>query len=100
MLSQEIFKQMKNMEAMSCMSAQDRLKLFLCDMIDEQKPGGSKPSGFFLPLSNQELAQLLAITPEHLCRVLKGMERKGLIRREKGMLTVTNPAGLLQEAAL
>jgi CRP/FNR family transcriptional regulator len=98
LLSQEIFNQMKKMEAMSCLTAQDRLKRFLCDLIDEQKHIGPKPAGLSLPLSNQELAQLIAITPEHLCRVLKGMEQEGLIRRGKGMLTVTDPASLLQKA--
>jgi CRP/FNR family transcriptional regulator, dissimilatory nitrate respiration regulator len=99
LLSQEIFNQMKKVEAMSCMSAQDRLMRFLSDLTDEQNRDGPRPAGFSLPLSNQELAQLIAVTPEHLCRVMKRMEQKGLIRREMGMLTVTDPAGLMQKAA-
>jgi len=100
LLAQEIFRQMKNVEAMNCMSAQDRLERFLCDMIAEQKPNGAVPDSFSLPLTNKELAQLLAITQEHVCRVLKAMEQKGLIRRAKGMLTLTDPAGLLRKAQL
>ena len=39
----------------------------------------------------------MAITPEHLCRVLKGMEKQGLVMRDKGVLLVTDPAGLLEK---
>jgi len=98
-LSQEIFNQMKKVEIMSCMSAQDRLKRFLCDLIDEQKSVGANLTGFSLPLNNQELAQLIAISPEHLCRVLKGMEQNGLIKRDKGMLLIPDPAELLNTSA-
>lgn len=100
LLAQQIFEQMKNAEAMTCMSSQDRMKYFLCDMMDEQKLMGSGPADFSLPLTNKELAQLLAITPEHLCRVLKAMEQKGLISRARGVITVTAPSGLLKQAQL
>lgn len=39
-----------------------------------------------LPLKYRELAQLITVSPEHLCRVLGGIEKEGLIRREKGWL--------------
>ena len=97
MLSRKIFNQMKNVEAMSCMSAQERLERFFCDMIDELNPVRSKPASFSLPLNNKELALLLAITPEHLCRVLKEMEHKGIISRENGILTVTDSESLVQK---
>ena len=99
-LSQEIFNQMKKVEIMSCMSAQDRLKRFLCDLIDEQKSVGSNLTGFSLPLNNKELAQLIAISPEHLCRVMKRMEQNGLIKRDKGMLLIPDPAELLSTLVL
>jgi CRP-like cAMP-binding protein len=99
LLSQQIFDQMKRIEAMKCLSAENRLVRFMAETAREMEPLGSdKPDGFALPFSNQELAQLLMITPEHLCRVLKKTEQKGIIRRAKGALVVTNPAGLFQEA--
>ena len=94
--SREIFNQMKKVEAMGCMSAQERLEQFLCDMRDELNPVGAEPACVSLPLNNKELAQLLAITPEHLCRVLKEMEQKGIIRRDHGILTVIDHEGLKQ----
>lgn len=39
-----------------------------------------------LPLKYRELAQLITVSPEHLCRVLGAIEKDGLIRREKGWL--------------
>ncbi len=39
-----------------------------------------------LPLKYRELAQLITVSPEHLCRVLGVIEKEGLIRREKGWL--------------
>lgn len=39
-----------------------------------------------LPLKYRELAQLITVSPEHLCRVLGTIEKDGLIKREKGWL--------------
>ncbi len=95
LFAQEIKRQMEQIEAKSGLSARDRLKRFLRAMIDEQKLAGKVPSSFSMPLTNKELAQLLAITPEHLCRILKEMKQEGLVRHAKGLLTVTDPATLL-----
>ncbi len=95
LLAQQVFKQMKNVEAMECLSAKDRMKSFLHDMIDDQSVVGPKLPSFSVPLSNKELAELLAITPEHLCRVLKQMKQEGIITCAKGLITVTDPASLL-----
>ncbi len=99
-LSQQVFDMMNWVEAMKCLSAENRLMRFLAKTVREMEPFGlDKPDGFALPLSNQELAQLLMITAEHLCRVLKKIENKGLIRHSKASLVVTDPARLFQLAA-
>ena len=82
LLSQEISNHMRDVESVSCMSAEDRVIRFLGDLVAEQTSRGEKRAAFLLPLTNRELAQLIAVTPEHICRVLKAMERRGLIRRE------------------
>jgi len=82
------------------MAAKDRLNRFLCNMPDELKPAGSELQSFSLPLTNKELAQLLAITPEHLCRVLKESNQQDLIKHAKGVLTVTDAAEFLKKAQL
>ena len=102
LLSENIYGQMKRIEEMSFMSTRERLELLLSDMIHNQEVIVSKTlDKFTIPLTNQELAQLLAVSPEHLCRVLKGMEKKGLIRRDSGKatVTVTNPSSFSQKLA-
>ena len=99
-LSQQVFDQMKKIEAVSCLEAEDRLECLLIDMVREMRPPGSgTPDSFAVPLTNQEIAQLLMITPEYLCRVLKEMEQKGIVKRDNGSLIVTNLAGLSQNAS-
>jgi CRP-like cAMP-binding protein len=99
MLSENIYSQMRHMAETSFMSAQERLEFLLSDMIHNKVAIDSTlPDTFTLPLTNQELAQLLAISPEHLCRVLKGMAKKGLIRRDYGKVVVTNPSSFLQKS--
>ena len=99
LLSQQIFDQMKKIEAISFLPAEDRLMRLLVDTVREMETTGSgTPGNVTLPITNQELAQLLMITPEHLCRVLKSIEQKGLIKHDKGALVVADPAGLLQAA--
>src|SRR5512143_3032229 len=94
-LSQQISNHMKQVAALSYLSAQKRLELFLSDMIRELGPTGNyKPDSFPLPFNNQELAQILMITPEHLCRILVGMEKKGLVHRRKGDLVVADPTSI------
>jgi len=97
MLSQGVYDQVKTIETMSTLSALERLERFLCEIIEEQNQNDSEAPLFSLPLNNQELAQLLTITPEHLCRVLKDMERRGVVKRNKGALTVTDPVSLLMK---
>jgi CRP-like cAMP-binding protein len=96
LLSQEIFTHMRNVESVSCMCAEDRVMRFMSDLIAGQAPSEKKRAVFSFPLTNRELAELIAVSPEHICRVLKAMERKGLIRRERSMLIIEDPAALSQ----
>jgi CRP-like cAMP-binding protein len=41
-----------------------------------------------LPLRHWEIARLIAVTPEHLSRLLKQMQGEGVIRREKGWVII------------
>jgi CRP-like cAMP-binding protein len=96
LLSQEIFTHMRNVESVSCMCAEDRVMRFMSDLRAGQAPSEKKRAVFSFPLTNRELAELIAVSPEHICRVLKAMERKGLIRRERSMLIIEDPAALSQ----
>jgi CRP-like cAMP-binding protein len=41
-----------------------------------------------LPLKHWELAELIAVTPEHLSRLLKKMQLEGIVQRDKGWIRI------------
>jgi CRP-like cAMP-binding protein len=51
-----------------------------------------------LPLRHYEFAALVAITPEHLSRLLRDLERAGIIRRDRGCVIVPDLCRLLPDA--
>ncbi len=76
---------------MSCLTARDRLISLFKELIAERNTSGAgaeKTAELFVPLKNNELAEVIAVTPEHLSRLLKELEHEGIIRRDKRMLTV------------
>jgi CRP-like cAMP-binding protein len=100
MLSEGILSQGMRVAALGCMPARDRLEGFFRELILEQEPaiGPSeqhKPMKLRIPLKLKELAQLIAIAPEYLSRLLSELERKGVIRRDKGWLIMTDPCEFL-----
>ncbi|MDA8083070.1 MAG: Crp/Fnr family transcriptional regulator [Nitrospiraceae bacterium] len=96
MLSQEIFKQGKNFGNLGCLPAIDRLKQLLYDIIIEVQGSADlkQQVKIMVPLKHKEIAQMIAITPEHLSRLLKALEGEGLIRRDGNWLTVRDTEGL------
>ncbi len=98
-LSQEIVRQRDRLAANSCMAAKDSLKCFLRELVREQQEDEPYASSELrVPLNNQELAEIIAVTPEHLCRLLKKIEQDGIIRRNKGVLIVSDVAALVNKA--
>jgi len=45
-------------------------------------------------LKNWEVAQLLALTPQHLCRLVKQLENEGLLMRKNGWIILSDPKKL------
>jgi CRP/FNR family transcriptional regulator, cyclic AMP receptor protein len=60
-------------------------------LIQNRKLEGGK---LFIPLQYQELAQMIAVTPQYLSCLFKQMEHEGLIRRHKHWLIVNDPERL------
>jgi CRP-like cAMP-binding protein len=102
MLSQEIFNYGKAFCNLGCLPAIDRLKRLLYEIMQDINPTSSIKEQVELkvPLKQSELAQMLAITPEHLCRLMKQLERDGIIKREKGLLILSNIQSLMQECRM
>lgn len=100
MLSQEIFNHAKKSVMLGCLPAIDRLKSLLYKFISDmyQQTELQKNMKIALPLTHKELAQIIAITPEHLSRLLKELEKQGIIKREKDILMLSDPVNLRQWA--
>jgi CRP-like cAMP-binding protein len=87
LMSLQIYNGLERVEEVSCMSANHRMEKFLSRLILEMGIKVQKKMRLKLPLKINELAGIIAVTPEHLCRVLKNMEQQGLIKKTRGMLT-------------
>jgi len=97
MLSKIIYDRGTKAIALGIIPAKERLKKILYEMILEQEQTELEgPIQLHLPLAYSELAQLIAVTPEHLCRLLKEMEKQGIIKRNKGLVVIKKPSILLQ----
>jgi CRP-like cAMP-binding protein len=95
-LSQEIFNNFKKVVEVSSMSANERLRYFLFQLITELTPEESQIQNHFeVPLKHQELAEIIGVSSEHLCRIVKRMEQEGVLRSTKGMLMIKDMSRLI-----
>ena len=102
MLSGEIFIHGKNFVNLGCLPAKDRLKRLLYEIIIELEhpPDLRQQIKIQVPLKHREMAQMIAVTPEHLSRLLKALEREGVIQRDGNWLTIKNAKGLMPECEI
>jgi len=98
-LSQEYYKQSETLVGLGCLPAIDRLKRLLYEITAEVQ-GSSKRVKIQVPLKHHEMAQMIAITPEYLCRLLKKLEQEKIITRDKGSLIVNDTQSLKQGCGL
>ncbi len=95
-LSKIIYDRGTTAIVLGVMPAKERLKKILYEMILEQEQIElERPIQLHLPLAYNELSQLIAVSPEHLCRLLKEMEKEGIIKRNKGLIVIKKPSILL-----
>jgi CRP-like cAMP-binding protein len=80
------------------LSARRRFEQLLWQLI-QALDGKSTAQGvrMQLPLKYWEIAQLIVVTPEHLCRIVRSLEAEGLLRRDKGWMIVSEPHKLWHE---
>jgi CRP/FNR family transcriptional regulator len=85
MLSQEIYNHGKKIVIFGCVPAKERLRSLLRNFIEsmEHNMDFHNKMKVHLPLKHRELAQVMAVTPEHLSRILKEFEEIKVIKREK-----------------
>jgi CRP-like cAMP-binding protein len=71
----------------------------MCEMHARMRNVGLVDEGrFSLPLTQEELADALGLTPVHVNRVLQRLRGEGLITLEDRMLTLEDPKGLRDAA--
>ena len=93
--SREVHEQLNWLGEMACCSARSRLRNFfsrLSDVCKVQKDG--KRSRVRLPLKQKEVAELIAVTPEHLSRLLHELSRDGLLQLRRGSIIIPDPQAL------
>jgi CRP-like cAMP-binding protein len=86
-------RELDHSSGVACFGVRERVHRYL-DRLLARAPARSGPLRIALPLRQWELAQLLAMTPEHLSRVLRELESDGLVERRRGWLIVPDPARL------
>jgi CRP-like cAMP-binding protein len=66
-----------------------RLAHLLCELhFRVEQISGEKLDGFELPLTQEQLADLLGLTPVHINRTIKALEAKGAVKRVSRRLTI------------
>lgn len=100
MQARQTYEQIVLLGTLGALSPRQRLEQFLVHQI----PGGSVAPvrgvvQLTLPLQQQELAQAIGVSPEHLSRLLKQLEAEGYIVRKKGRLQIPKDSVLLRRAA-
>jgi CRP-like cAMP-binding protein len=88
LLSQEVYEQVIRL---CSPSARRRFEHLLLQMTLALELGGAQDEiKLQVPLKSKEMAQIIAVTPQHFSRILNEMEQEGVIRREKGWIIVSD----------
>lgn len=96
MLSWDVTSNLNKVVELGAMRGRQRLERLLAQMVGEvYRCGISDGKDIYFPLKQYELAQMICVTPEHLCRIMKDLERDHLISRDKGKIVIHDPDRLL-----
>ena len=80
-------------------TAEARLAHFLCEMACRLQLGHADfGTGIDLPLTQQDLSDVLGLSAVHVNRVLQGLRAAGLIALERGRLEILDRGGLYEVA--
>jgi CRP-like cAMP-binding protein len=74
-----------------------RMAHLLCELaVRQQAAGIAEPLTYELPMTQEQLADTLGLTPVHVNRTLKALEAENLIRRRRRLLTIEDWPGLVR----
>ena len=89
MHSREVLSQFHHMADLGVKTARQRLERVLRRLVAVTNPDNNgKEVRLLSPLKRWELASLIAVTPEHLSRLLKQLRNDGVIRVQKGWIVI------------
>lgn len=84
----EAYDQVVQLIGLKGFSARQRFEQLLLQYISSTGVGQQNVASVQLPLKHCEIARLIAVTPEYLSRILKQMQREGLIQRDNDRLVI------------
>jgi len=100
LLSREIRGDLEKIATLGCMPATERLKAFLHELLSEEELDELwKKDRLELPLKNDELAQIVAVTQQHLYRLLKDPDLRAHIKQSKRILTINDPLAFMAKVS-
>jgi len=92
---EELRHQRARMIELSCLSARHRLERLLLQLLSASESNPAlRQIQFHLPLKDWEVAELIAVTPSYLSRLLNELEKEGLIKKKGRSLTIMEPLSL------
>ncbi len=95
-LSTDIYAQYDHAAELGCCLARQRLEHFFWLLASSsfESTQSKRKVHLQLPVKHWELAEWLAITPSYLSRLLKQLEKEGLLKRKRGWLIISNRTDL------
>jgi CRP-like cAMP-binding protein len=94
-LSQSIYDSLRSVAALSSMSATERLRIFLCQLVVELCPEKVEMRDHYkVPVKHHEVAEIIGISAEHLSRLVKQLQMQKILVRTKGRLTIQDVSRL------
>ena len=83
---------LKHLIAIGSLSARQRLEQWLWSVASSSEHHPNGPVTVRIPCKHCDLARFLAISPQHLCRLLNELELEHVLKRSEGVLVVRNPS--------
>jgi CRP-like cAMP-binding protein len=92
LLSRDLEGYVVQLSEIGRLPARQRLEMFLTDQaLVWGIPRSDGSCRLTIPFSHREIADVLAVAPEHLSRLLKHLEERGFLRRSKGSFLLRRP---------
>lgn len=100
MHARELHDQLAQEVALRSLTARERLEHFLSTLLPERGSGVAPAEiRLELPLRLWEVAQIIAVAPAYLSDLLGQLEAEGVVRRNRGAVTIIRPDRLPSRAS-